>query len=99
MEPGSIFAAPKPNAWRKRDENLENVPYQQAIGVLMFLFQGTRPDLAFAISQARRFNNNFNSENWGMVSRIFRYLKSRTDLKLVYRSKGNFILTGYCDAS
>ena len=65
----------------------------------MFLFQGTRPDLAFAISQASRFNKNFNSEHWGMVRRIFRYLKSTADLKLVYRNNGNSTLTGYCDAS
>ena len=49
--------------------------YQQAIGNLMYLMLGTRPDLAFAISTLSRFHLNPNETHWNYLKRVFRYLQ------------------------
>lgn len=78
-------------------EDLEIIPYQQAIGCLIFLMQGTRPDIAFAVNDASRYNNCFNSAHWKAVKRILRYLVFTKDFKLIYSKKSDDIM-GFVDA-
>lgn len=47
-------------------------PYQQAIGSLLFLVQGTRPDLAYAISILSKYNNWYDKIQWTVVKRVIR---------------------------
>ena len=74
-----------------------NVPYQEAIGCLLFLVQGTRPDIAYAVNNVSRFNLNHGKAHWIAVKRIFRYLKGTVNYKLKY-SKSEKLLFGYSDA-
>lgn len=74
----------------------DKLKYQCAVGFLMYLMLGTRPDIAFAVSQASRFSSNPTTEHWKAVQRIFRYLKKFSNLGLVYRNEG---LIGYADAN
>lgn len=66
------------------DEELEKLPYQEAIGSLLYLAQCTRPDIAFAINDVSRFNSNYGFAHWNAVVRIFGYLRNTIDLKLRY---------------
>jgi transposase InsO family protein len=74
-----------------------NVPYQQAIGALLFVAQATRPDIAFAVNNASRFNNKHNTQHWGAVKRIFRYLQKTKNYKMSFRNHEKD-LEGYSDA-
>lgn len=49
--------------------------YQRAIGALIYLMLGTRPDISFAVSHLAQFCSNPSSNHWTPVKRIFRYLK------------------------
>lgn len=80
------------------DEKLVEFPYQQAIGSLLYVAQGTRPDICFAVNTLSRFNKNPSNMHWIAVKRIFRYLQGTKDLKLIYTKDGNQNITGYCDA-
>lgn len=80
------------------ENNLTDCPYQQAIGSLLYVAQGTRPDISFAVNTLSRFNKNPTASHWAAVKRIFRYLQATKDLKLVYTKDGNDKITGYCDA-
>lgn len=75
-----------------------SVPYQELVGCLLFLVQGTRPDIAFAVSDVSRFNNNHRAVHWKAVKRILRYLKGTIDFKLHYNRNGNKNLVGYTDS-
>lgn len=87
---------PKNDAER---EEMANVPYQEAVGSLIFLAQVSRPDIQFAVSSVSRFNSNPGVSHWKAVKRIFRYLKGSIDKKWAYdRNNTNPTLTGYCDA-
>lgn len=86
---------PKTDA-EKRE--MAKVPYQEAIGCIMYAAQISRPDVCFAVSVLSRYNNNYGRAHWAAVKRVFRYLKGTIDYKLIFSSKQNDEMVGYCDA-
>lgn len=79
-------------------EEMGNIPYQQAVGSILYASQGTRPDIAYAVHVVSRFNNNPGKAHWNAVKRIFRYLKGTCSAKLVYSKDDKSEVVGYCDA-
>lgn len=66
--------------------SLDNVPYKEAIGSLMFLMVVLRPDLAHAVNAVNRYLNKHNNSHWQAVKRIIRYLIGTSNLGYrVYR--------------
>ena len=76
---------------------MRNIPYRQAVGSLIHLAAGTRPDIAFTTSFISQFNNNPRWEHWEAVKRIYKYLSGTKMLVLTFgmQMKG---LVGYIDA-
>ncbi|SGY77811.1 BQ5605_C005g03732 [Microbotryum silenes-dioicae] len=75
--------------------------YLQAIGSLLYISLGTRPDIAFAVSYLARFANNPGHRHWIAVKHIFRYLRATYRDELVY-ARGEARITGvvgYSDAN
>lgn len=64
--------------------DMKDVPYQEAVGNILYLAQCTRPDITFAISNVSKFNNQPGRSHWNAVKRIFRYLKKTSDYKLTF---------------
>ena len=79
-------------------EEMSAVPYQEAVGCLMYLAQCTRPDILFAVNQLSRYNNNPGSCHWQAVKHLMRYLRGTASMKLKYSRKGNEQIIGYSDA-
>jgi len=81
------------------DEDAEavDVPYQEAIGSLLYAAQGTRPDIAYAVNFLSKFNKNFKAAHWKAVKRVFRYLRGTINYCLSYNFR-NSKLIGYCDS-
>jgi hypothetical protein len=59
-------------------------PYRSAIGALLYLSNGTRPDISWIVGQLARHVEDPTKEAWECVKQVFRYLKSTKDLALVY---------------
>ena len=76
---------------------MRDVPYHEAVGLLMYAALGTRPDIAFAVQTVSRFSTKPGPTHWEAVKRIFRYLKGTTELWLTYGTS-KMDLTGYADA-
>lgn len=81
-----------------QDQVKPDVPYQSLMGHLMYLVQGTRPDIAFAVNFLSQYNTSFSDKHWRMAKRILRYLKGTKDLGLTYAASSGKVL-GYSDAS
>lgn len=79
------------------DSLVGKVPFQEAVGSLLYLTQSTRPDIAFAVNDVSRFNHNHGQAQWRAVKRIFRYLKGTTDAKLRF-TKSDGGVVAYSDA-
>ena len=75
---------------------MAKVPYQKAVGMLMYTMLGTQPDIAYAVQVLSRFSKNPGKSHWEVVKRVFQYLKGTCGLELVYRGIGEEI-RGYTD--
>jgi hypothetical protein len=58
-----------------KDDEMVKVPYQQAVGSLMYAMLCIRPDLAYPISVVSQHMANPSLEHWIVMKRIFRYLQ------------------------
>jgi hypothetical protein len=66
-----------------------NVPYREAIGSLMYLMVGTRPDIAFAVSRMAQYVESPTITQWKAVKHIMRYIKHTSNYGLEFGGSGN----------
>ncbi|MFN0318528.1 MAG: reverse transcriptase domain-containing protein [Burkholderiales bacterium] len=79
---------------------MRDIPYSVAVGSLMHLVSGTRPDIAFQVSQLARFMTNPGRAHWEAAKHLLRYLKGTRELGITFtRTKPTLTLHGYVDAS
>ena len=69
---------------------MKNVPYLEAIGLLMYTTLGTQPDIMFAVTFLSQFMQTPRWPHWEEVKQVFRYLKGMIDLLLVIDTGGNW---------
>jgi hypothetical protein len=98
MEPHIRLTKSLPPSTEKEKQEIESIPYQSAVGSLMYAMTCTRPDIAFAVSAVSRYCSNYGSSHWIAVKRIMRYLKGTADYRLKLGGSRQAILSGYCDA-
>jgi hypothetical protein len=72
-------------------------PYLSVIGVLMYLANNTRPDIAFAVNLLARYNAAPTMRHWNEVNDVLRYLQGTPDLPLFYKKKQDMVLICYAD--
>ena len=77
-------------------EEMANIPYQSAVGSLMYLMLATRPDITYAIGVVSKFNSNYGRQHWQAIKRIFHYLQYTKEYCLNYGPKDTFVR--YSDA-
>jgi len=83
----------------KAPEKESTYPYRQAVGALMYLMLGSRPDLAYSVGFLSRSLENPTTEDIARLKRVFRYIAGTLDLGITYRKnteKGVF--ESYSDA-
>jgi hypothetical protein len=99
MEPGQkLIKSQEPQT---REELLEMavIPYRNAVGSLIYVMLGTRPDLAAAVGSVSQFMANPGKQHWQAVKRILRYLKGTADMEICLGSaRSKWELVGYSDA-
>ncbi|KAL0295838.1 UNVERIFIED_CONTAM: Retrovirus-related Pol polyprotein from transposon TNT 1-94 [Sesamum angustifolium] len=85
----------------KTDEELKrmlDVPYASAVGIIQYVVQCTRPDVAYALSVTSRYQACAEEAHWTAIKTILKYLRRTKNMFLVYDG-GELILEGYSDAS
>ena len=58
--------------------------YREMVGALLWLSMGTRPDIAYAVSQVAKCNNDPRNAHLWAVKRILRYLAGTKDYGIYY---------------
>ena len=75
---------------------LSQQEYAQAIGILMYVMNYTRPHIAYVVSKLSRYTSNPGPDHWKAIVRVLRYLKYTQNYGFHY-SKYPAVLEGYCD--
>lgn len=76
---------------------MENIPYREAIGSLLFASQIARPDISYGVNLLSRYCEAPGIMHWKGVKRILRYLKGTKRMELTYGRTENDLI-GYCDS-
>lgn len=85
--------------FNEKNSLVGKVPYQEAVGCLLYMANATRPDICYATSDVSRFNNAHSEPHWIAVKRILRYLRGTINFKLQFKKNPNKRLVhAYCDA-
>ncbi|XP_045036775.1 secreted RxLR effector protein 161-like [Daphnia magna] len=77
---------------------MKEVPYQSAVGALLYFSTTTRTDIAYAVSKVARFNQNPGVQHWIAVKRIIRYLAETRDYGLIFSPIKEEGVHGFTDA-
>ena len=77
---------------------ISDIPYQAAIGSLMYAAIGTRPDISFAVQTLSQFNTAHTLAHWTAAKHVFRYLKGTRDFVITYGKTSELVAHGYSDA-
>ena len=101
LEPGTKLSKADAPSNPIEKEAMKAIPYQSAVGAIMYCMLGTRPDIAFAITALSQFCSNYGRTHWEAVKRVLRYLSTTQHYKLTYggtQSRNGPLFFGYCDA-
>ena len=79
-------------------KSMENIPYANAVGSLMYAQVCTRPDIAFIVGVLGRYLSNPGQAHWVAAKKVMRYLQRTKDYMLVYRKMENLEVLGYTDS-
>lgn len=78
---------------QEKDGNCQHiqgkVPYREAIGSLMYLVTGTRPDLMFVVGQLSRFVEHPTEQHFGALKRVMRYLLGTVEKGITFEKRGS----------
>ncbi|CCF51999.1 uncharacterized protein UHOR_17014 [Ustilago hordei] len=87
--------------WEANIASAEEVRhYVSLVGSLLWIAQGSRPDIAFAVGCCAQFVANPSREHLAAAKRILRYLKGTMRINLSAREPiGKLILTGWADSN
>jgi hypothetical protein len=75
-----------------------NAPFREAIGSLMYLMVGTRPDIAFAVTRMAQYVESPTVLQWKAVKHIMRYITHTSDYGLEFGGSGNVDFKCFCDS-
>lgn len=79
-------------------EPIDSTLYRKAIGSMMYLAVGTRPDIAFAVGRLAQFVEAPTKALWVAVKRVLRYIAGTRDFGLMYRASATLAPVGYSDS-
>jgi hypothetical protein len=85
--------------WRE----MQDKPYKNIVGSLMYAMVATGPDICYAVGALARYSANPGRVHWVAAKRILRYLRGTRDLALTFspaRKRENaLVFYGYSDSS
>ncbi|EJD32620.1 hypothetical protein AURDEDRAFT_77562 [Auricularia subglabra TFB-10046 SS5] len=98
MNPGVRLGRHQCPSTDEEKRDMESVPFREALGLLLWIANGTRSDLQFLANLLSQFAHNPGRAHWEALKYGVRYLVGTRNRVLVFGGT-NDGLRGYCDAS
>ena len=84
LDPGQKLSADMCPKSQEDMDKMQDKPYAQLVGTLMYLAIATRPDIAKAVGVLSRFTAKPGIAHWKAAQHLLRYLKNTMHYKLTY---------------
>ena len=85
LQPGTKLSKDDGPSTHEEKGEMKNVPYRELVGLLMYVAQCTRPDIAYAVAKLSQFSFNPGRTHWVEAKRVLRYLSGTLQHGLKYR--------------
>jgi phosphoribosyl-AMP cyclohydrolase len=72
---------------QEKEENMSCIPYESAVGSLMYEMVCTRPYIAHVVGVLSRYMSKPGKEHWTSVKKVFRYLRGTARYGLLYQGR------------
>jgi hypothetical protein len=83
----------------EQPEPVDQSLYRQAVGSLLYIALGSRPDITYAATTLGRYSSSPNSTHWTAVKHLLRYLQATAARKLMLNSiSSGTSIRAYADA-
>lgn len=82
MDSSTILTAEQCPSTHAEIQAMSEVPYQCAIGSLMYAAMSMRPDIVFAVATLSQFMRNPGKPHWEAAKRVLRHLKGTSEFEL-----------------
>lgn len=80
----------------EQEGKMINLPYREAIGCLIYISNGTRPDICYIVNKLASYCACPKSAHWKAVQRVFSYLNNTSCFGICYGEESDLI--AYSDA-
>uniref|UniRef100_A0AAV1TH40 Reverse transcriptase Ty1/copia-type domain-containing protein n=1 Tax=Peronospora matthiolae TaxID=2874970 RepID=A0AAV1TH40_9STRA len=97
-DPGLKLAKAMCEGGSKHEETMANFIYRNAVGCLMYLMMGTRPDLAAAVGVLSQFASDPCPTHWQALKRVIWYGNGTRTHGIEFKASEDDSLQGYSDA-
>lgn len=77
---------------------IEDFPYRELVGSLLWLGRCSRPDIIYAVNQLGSHCNSYNSNHVTAAKRVLRYLKGTKTLGITLKRAETLNVNAYADA-
>lgn len=98
LESNSVSTPAECNSATFPSDLAVNYPFREAVGSLMYLSIGTRPDISFAVGKVSRKLNKPNEVDVLAVKRIFKYLNGTKHYGIIYEKNAELALDCFSDS-
>jgi hypothetical protein len=98
MEPGAQFSKDQSPSTLNQTAKMHGVPYNEAIGSVLWPVVVSRPDAAYAVGVLSQFIQNPGPAHWEGLKRVINYLGTTKHLWLTFGGQKGNLIEGFCDA-
>ena len=98
LELRSQLDSSQPPVSDEEKSEMVNIPYRSVIGSLRYLATCARLDLAAAVSELSKFNQNLGIVHWEGMKHVLRYLSDTVGEGLMYKRGAHVEVWGYSDS-
>jgi hypothetical protein len=84
MEPHIRLTSAQSPQTTEEVAQIQDIPYHEAVGLLMYAALGTHPNIAFAVQTVSQFLSKPGIAHWDTIKPIFCYLKGTKDFWLIF---------------
>ena len=84
--------------WNPKDETIDQAPYRELVGSLIYLSTRTRPDIVSAVHYLSRFVTRPTESLWRKAKQVLSYLKGTINYRLIINVMSDDPLVIYTDS-